>query len=148
MKAMVLLSAMVIALACCKPKEKLMMPEAGNLTQQPVEVAVKEEIQDTLVVTTVPADVRREEVTLTQGKEMMRYCVIVGSFIYEQNAVRLCQKLTKMGFLGSSIMRNKEGMYRVSALCTDHLTVARAKLADIRHLYPQFSDAWLLQAKN
>lgn len=32
MKAMVLLSAMVIALACCKPKEKLMMPEAGNLT--------------------------------------------------------------------------------------------------------------------
>lgn len=148
MKATVCLLAMVIALACCKPKEKLMTQEAGHLTQQPVDVVVKEEIQDTLVVTAAPADVRREEVTLTQGKEMMRYCVIVGSFIYEQNAIRLRNKLTKMGFLGSSIMQNRQGMYRVSALCSDHLSAARTKLADIRREYPQFSDAWLLRAKN
>lgn len=148
MKVIVFLFAMVVTLACCKPKEILMTQEAGYLTQQPVGVVVNEEIQDTLVIALSPADVRREEVTLTQGEEMMRYCVIVGSFKYEQNAIRLHNKLTKMGFSGSCIMQNKEGMYRVSALCNDHLTVARAKLSDIRHLYPQFSDAWLLQAKS
>lgn len=148
MKAIVFLFAMVVALACCKPKEKLMTQETGYLTQEPVEVVVKEEVQDTLIVTTGPVDIRREEVKLTQGEDMMRYCVIVGSFIQKQNAIRLRNKLTKMGFLGSSIMQNREGMYRVSALCTDHLNMARTKLTDIRRQYPQFSDAWLLQAKN
>lgn len=148
MKVIVFLFVMVITLACCKQKERLMTLESGHITQQPVNVVVKEEVVDTLVITTAPADVRQEEVTLTQGNEMMRYCVIVGSFIQEQNAVRLRNKLMNMGFLGSSIMQNKQGMFRVSVLCNDHLGIARAKLADIRNLYPQFSDAWLLQSKN
>lgn len=148
MKAVVFLFAMIVALACCKPKEKLMTENAGYLTQQPVEVVVKEEIQDTLTVITRPENIHQEEVKLTQGNQIMRYCVIVGSFSHEQNAVRLRSQLIDMGFLGSSIMQNKQGMYRVSALCNNNLNFVRTKLMDIRRLYTQFSDAWLLRVKD
>lgn len=146
MKAIVFLFAAVLTLACCKSKEKLMTQDA--LTQQPVEVVVKEDIQDTLTITTPPATVKKEEVKFTQGAEIMRYCVIVGSFIHEQNAIRLHEKLIDMGFSKSSIMQNKEGMYRVSILCNHGLDFTQSKLADIRRMYPQFSDAWLLQVKD
>lgn len=148
MRTIICLFAMVALLACCKSKKNLMTSEGSNLTRQPAEVVVKEEIQDSLTISVRPDNLRREDVKLTQGDTMMRYCVIVGSFMYEQNATRLRAKLVRMGFLGSCIMQNHEGMYRVSASCNNDLQAAQARLKEIRIQYPQFSDAWLLQAKD
>lgn len=147
MKAIVLLSAMILVLACCKSKEKMMKSNSGNLTIEPVEMVVKEEISDTLAISVKQEDPREEEVRLTRGDEIMRYCVIVGSFMYEQNADNLRDRLIKKGFQGCSIMQNQQGMYRVSALCSNNLSAAQLRLADIRNRYPDFVDAWLLQVK-
>lgn len=147
MRAIVCLFAMVFALTCCKSKEKLMASDSGNLTTEPVEVVVKEEVKDTLTINLKPENPRPESVKLTRGDAMMRYCVIVGSFTYENNADKLRENLIGMGFAGSCIMRNQQGMYRVSAFCSDDLSEARSRQANIRNQYPQFSDAWLLQVK-
>ena len=147
MRAILCLLAMVFALTCCKSKEKLTFSDSENVKSEPVEVVVKEEVKEPLVVNSRPENPRPESVKLTRGDAMMRYCVIVGSFTYEDNADKLRDNLIGMGFSGSCIMRNEQGMYRVSAFCSDDLSVARSKQTDIRSQYPQFSDAWLLQVK-
>ena len=91
--------------------------------------------------------VKKEKVGLTDGADLMRYCIIVGSFIYRQNAINLRSDLMCRGFLGCSIMQNSEGMYRVSAVCDDTHADAARELIRIRRQYPQFRDAWLLEVK-
>lgn len=147
MKAIVLLTAMIFALACCKSKEKMMKSNSGNLTVEPVEMIVKEDVSDTLTVDIQQENPRLEEVKLTRGDEIMRYCVIVGSFMYEQNADNLREKLIEMDFPNCSIMQNQQGMYRVSAMCKNDLAAAQLWLAGIRSQHPDFADAWLLQVK-
>ena len=61
--------------------------EVGYVSTQPVEVAVQEKVQDTLIVEEEPVTVKKEKVGLTDGADLMRYCIIVGSFIYRQNAI-------------------------------------------------------------
>ena len=102
---------------------------------------------DTLIVEEEPVTVKKEKVGLTDGADLMRYCIIVGSFIYRQNAINLRSDLMRRGFLGCSIMQNSEGMYRVSAVCDDTHADAARELIRIRRQYPQFRDAWLLEVK-
>ena len=100
-----------------------------------------------LIVEEEPVTVKKEKVGLTDGADLMRYCIIVGSFIYRQNAINLRSDLMRRGFLGCSIMQNSEGMYRVSAVCDDTHADAARELIRIRRQYPQFRDAWLLEVK-
>lgn len=147
MKAIICLLVMAFSLACCKSKEKVMSTDSKYLTSQLVEMTVKENIRDTVTMEISEQIPRQEQVKLTQGTELLRYCVIVGSFMYQQNAVRLRSSLAQQGFMGCSIMQNDEGMYRVSAVCADSQAEATSELLNIRRSYPQFADAWLLEVK-
>ena len=123
------------------------MVNSAYVATDPVEVAVVEKTQEEEVVE-APVTIKQEEVVLTYGNDLMRYCVIVGSFVNEQNAINLRAKLMEMGFTNTSIMRNNEGMYRVSAVCDETEADAREELSQIRTGYSQFRDAWLLMVKD
>lgn len=123
------------------------MVNSAYVATDPVEVAVVEKTQEEEVVE-APVTIKQEEVVLTHGNDLMRYCVIVGSFVNEQNAINLRAKLMEMGFTNTSIMRNNEGMYRVSAVCDETEADAREELSQIRTGYSQFRDAWLLMVKD
>ena len=138
MRILICLLALAVTLTCCKSNKRMI---------RPVEVAVQEKVQDTLIVEEEPVTVKKEKVGLTDGADLMRYCIIVGSFIYRQNAINLRSDLMRRGFLGCSIMQNSEGMYRVSAVCDDTHADAARELIRIRRQYPQFRDAWLLEVK-
>lgn len=148
MKVGILVLMIGLALSACHSEKKLMARRAGFVNTQPVGVTVQETVQDTLVIEETPESARPEKVTKTQGADLMHYCVIVGSFIYEQNAVNLRNSLMRQGFLGSSIMQNAEGMYRVSAECNDSHAGAWQDVCRIRREFPQFHDAWLLETRN
>ena len=140
MRILICLLALAVTLTCCKSNKRMIRSEVGYVSTQPVEVVVQEKVQDTLTV-------KKEKVGLTDGADLMRYCIIVGSFIYRQNAINLRSDLMRRGFLGCSIMQNSEGMYRVSAVCDDTHADAARELIRIRRQYPQFRDAWLLEVK-
>ena len=135
MKIIIYLMVIMLALAGCKAKKSYTAPVPPEQPQAVVEEVVAEE----------QITVKQEDVKLTHGTDIMRYCIILGSFVNEQNAVGLRKSLIEMGFTKSSIMQNKEGMYRVSAACYDNDAQARAQLLEIRRQYAQFQDAWLLQ---
>lgn len=136
MKTIFYLLLITLTIVGCKSKQMSVEPTVPlQPALQPVEEVVGAEEQIT---------VRQEDVQLTHGTEMMTYCIILGSFEVEKNAVDLRQSLIDMGFTHSSIMRNNLGMYRVSAACYDSESQARVELLKIRHQYEQFHDAWLL----
>lgn len=145
MKIYLCLLIIAVTLTCCKSRKG--MVNSAYVSTDPVEMAVVEKTQEEEVVE-APVTIKQEEVILTHGNDLMRYCVIVGSFINEQNAVNLRAKLAEMGFTNTSIMRNNEGMYRVSAVCDDTEADAREELSQIRTGYSQFRDAWLLMVKD
>lgn len=114
----------------------------------PVEVTLHETVRDTVVFEEPTEPVKSETVVRTHGNDLMHYCIIVGTFVYEQNAVNLRNSLIGQGFLGTSIMQNEQGMYRVSAACDNSWQDAWNEVCRIRSRYPQFRDAWLLEVKD
>ena len=86
MRILICLLALAVTLTCCKSNKRMIRSEVGYVSTQPVEVAVQEKVQDTLIVEEEPVTVKKEKVGLTDGADLMRYCIIVGSFIY-----RLCR---------------------------------------------------------
>ena len=106
MRILICLFALAVTLTCCKSNKRMIRSEVGYVSTQPVEVAVQEKVQDTLIVEEEPVTVKKEKVGLTDGADLMRYCIIVGSFIYRQNAINLRSDLMRRGFLGCSIMQN------------------------------------------
>lgn len=138
MKTGFYLLLILLVLAGCRSNKAY----TGVVKHYPETAPVEEEVAMDESVT-----VKQEEVILTHGTEMMRYCIILGSFINEQNAVDLRETLIGMGYSGSCIMQNKQGMYRVAAECFDEEAPARTELLQIRHQYPQYKDAWLLMTK-
>ena len=140
MRILICLLALAVTLTCCKSNKRMIRSEVGYVSTQPVEVAVQEKVQDTLIVEEEPVTVKKEKVGLTDGADLMRYCIIVGSFIYRQNAINLRSDLMRRGFLGCSIMQ-------ISAVCDDTHADAARELIRIRRQYPQFRDAWLLEVK-
>lgn len=109
-----------------------------TVQQYPESQPVREEMAEEKVT------VKQEEVKLIHGKSLLRYCIILGSFSREQNAVDFRNRLLQLGFGESCILQNREGMNRVAALCYDQEVDARTELVKIRRQYPQFKDAWLL----
>lgn len=147
MKAAIFILFMGCILTGCQTQKKISRPSA-SVTVVPAEVYTQETIRDTVVIEEKPEPVKSEKVVRTHGTDLMHYCIIVGSFIYEQNAVNLQNRLAELGFLCNSIMRNDEGMYRVSAECNNSHQDAWQEVCRIRRLYPQFHDAWLLEVKD
>ncbi len=145
MKTTLCLWGIILILVCCKSRERL-VEQKFDFTSRPVNTGVKEEVRDSLQGTAWPVKmVKQETVTLTQGCQPLHYCVIVGSFAYPQNAVRLRNQLMQEGFQEASIYRNAAGMFRVSILCDDSYESAWQEVCHIRSEYPQYYDAWLLE---
>ncbi|MEG0795199.1 MAG: SPOR domain-containing protein [Odoribacter sp.] len=145
MKTTLFLLMMSLSLATCRSQDKMMEREGMKLYTRPVDVTITETSNDTLTVVNESHSVKQEKVTLVEGASLMRYCVIVGSFKYEQNAVKLKNQLQRDGFGNTSVMQNSEGMYRVSILCDEALPDALEDLKIIRERFPQYRDAWLLR---
>jgi len=140
MKILVCLSVMALTLACCKSGEKTVYPSRGYVVTEPVVSEVREVVRDTMA--TGEERPERREKTMTPPA---RYCIIVGSFVYRENAQHLYSEMLHLGFRGSGVLRNSEGMYRVSVACMNDLPEAQAELNRIRCRYPRFRDAWLLR---
>ncbi|MCL4482949.1 MAG: SPOR domain-containing protein [Bacteroidetes bacterium] len=75
-----------------------------------------------------------------------RFFVILGSFSVLENAKRLKTTLAAEDF-HPVILVNKNGMYRVCGNSYAEEGAARARIAEIRAKFPQYSDVWLLIRK-
>lgn len=143
MKNGILTLLLGVLLTACHSQREMTEQRLTSVVAVPVGASSPEVSRDTVS----PEPVKTEAVVKTHGNELMHYCVIVGSFIYEQNAINLRNSLACQGFSNTSIMRNRQGMYRVSAGCDDSWQTAWNEVCRIRQHYPQFRDAWLLEVK-
>ena len=74
------------------------------------------------------------------------YFVIIGSFRNPQNAKKYQYQLKKDGFT-SEILKNENGLHRVSVLATNDINIARVDIRRIRSYFPEYFDTWLLIQK-
>jgi cell division protein FtsN len=72
-----------------------------------------------------------------------QYYVIIGSFRNLQNARRHQEQIAMDRFV-SVLLRNEEGLYRVSVMSTDDITAARNEIRRIRNQFDKYDDTWLL----
>ena len=73
----------------------------------------------------------------------MKYFVITGSFRQRTNAMTFQEQIGMKGF-HSSLLKNDEGLFRVSVMATDNIESARNEIYRIRKKYPEYADTWLL----
>jgi cell division protein FtsN len=94
--------------------------------------------------------IKEVEETLVKNNDVSpgpsKYFVIIGSFRDPDNAKKHQSQIKNDGF-SSEILKNSEGLYRVSVLATDDVTIARNKVRKIWADYPKYSDTWLLIQK-
>ena len=115
----------------------------------PVSENVTPEIQDKTIPDT-PNTVRQVEERLVANNnrfpENKRYFVIIGSFKNQDNAQKYQSQILKNGFI-SEILKNEEGLYRVSVMATNDLKEAINEVKRIWITYPEYYDTWLLVRK-
>ena len=73
MRILICLLALAVTLTCCKSNKRMIRSEVGYVSTQPVEVAVQEKVQDTLIVEEEPVTVKKEKVGLTDGADLMEF---------------------------------------------------------------------------
>ena len=93
------------------------------------------------------APIKEEKVVDIEGDSIRAYYVIVGSFKSKQRAENLRKRLEFMGFKESAILRNENGMYRVTTAPFNTHTDCWNEVFLIRKKYPQFADAWGLAVR-
>lgn len=75
-----------------------------------------------------------------------KYFVIIGSFKDPANAKEHQSAVRKDGFV-PEILKNVEGLYRVSVMSTNDITAARNEVRRIWAKFPKYSDTWMLISK-
>ncbi|HUV01037.1 MAG TPA: SPOR domain-containing protein [Bacteroidales bacterium] len=75
-----------------------------------------------------------------------RYFVIIGSFRNPDNAKKYQSQIRNDGFT-PEVLKNEAGLYRVSVLATDDVTIARNEVRRIWANFTKYSDTWLLIQK-
>jgi len=119
-------------------KEKTAMPK-------PRATATTTEATNTL--NAKPIVVREEKVTVVDNgysdKTDYNFYVIIGSFRIIDNAKNYKNQLIEESFK-PVILANENGLYRVSVGSGNDEAAVRAKIADIRSRFAQYSDVWLL----
>ena len=93
------------------------------------------------------APIKEEKVVDTESDSIRAYYVIVGSFKSKQRVENLRKRLVFMGFKESAILRNENGMYRVTTAPFNTHTDCWNEVFLIRKKYPQFADAWGLAVR-
>ena len=74
MRILICLLALAVTLTCCKSNKRMIRSEVGYVSTQPVEVAVQEKVQDTLIVEEEPVTVKKEKVGLCRFDAVLYYC--------------------------------------------------------------------------
>ena len=75
--------------------------------------------------------------------EPYNYFVIIGSFRNPNNAKNYQKHIETDGF-SSELLKNENGLYRVSVMASNDILAARKEIKRIREKYPKYSDTWLL----
>jgi hypothetical protein len=138
-----IISSMMITSSCAGTNKRLRkggkIPTDTVNTRPPEENTKKsgatiKEVEETLV--------SNDDITPGPSK----YFVIIGSFRDPANAKKHQAQIKNDGFT-SEILKNSAGLYRVSVLATDDVTIARNRVRKIWADYPKYSDTWLLIQK-
>ncbi|MDR2129663.1 MAG: SPOR domain-containing protein [Odoribacteraceae bacterium] len=150
MKIIALAILVTVIATSCNSKRKMYAAPFEN-EEDEVVVVVEDRAQEGPVQTATqsqeaPIRVQQERVTMRYGTSTKRYHVIVGSFSNETNAIKLRDKLNSAGYV-SIIMLNESNMNRVSISGFDDEFSAREELRRIRHIFPEYHDAWLLMVR-
>lgn len=131
-----------------KKRKKLQEGVPGEVMITPVPVKKDTIVRSDSVQIDPVVPMKQEKVIDTAGDTLRKCYVIVGSFKSKQRAVTLKQKLVFMGFKDSTILRNEQGMYRVSASYFTTHASCWEEVFRIRKDYPQFRDAWGLTVES
>ena len=113
----------------------------------------EEGVQGTSIKTTTlmpagPIKEVEEKLVKNENQEPspQKYFVIIGSFRDPVNAKEHQTLVRKDGFT-SEVLKNDQGLYRVSVKATDDITEARNEVRRIWAKYPKYSDTWMLIRK-
>ncbi|HZH73718.1 MAG TPA: SPOR domain-containing protein [Mariniphaga sp.] len=146
-----------LAFTGCKSKKELAQsPYTTDPSSQPKvftvpasnpqpQAAPKEEPVATV---SEPVSMRKEQVSFTRQEdkaenESNNFFVILGSFGELNNAKNFRETLTNRGFT-PIILHSETGFYRVCVNSYQNETEARNRVGQVRNMYPEYSDAWLL----
>lgn len=148
MKRKIGIVILCLIVGACNSGKKVVYAPAEPTFVEPVEVKIYQGGRDTLVVEEARQRMTVEAVMDNEDSGLKHYCVIVGSFRYYENAVRLRNSLQQQGFYDSSVIGSNEGIYRVSIACEESLLEADADLTRVRSQLPRFGDAWVLEVED
>lgn len=137
------LFVLILLLTSCGGVKKTAVPEDAQPALVP---AVPAPSVETMTVDSIP-EVEEKLVTLNEiPPDPSRYFVIIGSFRNPENAARYQEIILEDGF-ESTLLKNEEGLIRVSVMATNDISVARAEIRRIRSAFPKYFDTWLLIQK-
>lgn len=90
----------------------------------------------------------KEEKVEVVNKSIVKqtYYVIIGSFSEKANADKYMTEIKGKQF-SPVLLRNAEGLYRVSVYSTNSERAARQQISTIRQNHPVHKDVWLLISK-
>jgi cell division protein FtsN len=109
---------------------------------------IKEPVKDTIPPAKETIVVKEEKVTPLKSDmpAPSQYFVIIGSFRYPDNAASYQKQILHEGFT-PVLLKNEQGLIRVSVLATDDILKARSEIKRIRDRFPKHADTWLLIQK-
>lgn len=139
----ILISVMVaIMLLGCKPKKEIVITSNNQIIAESDEELTQTEIEE------IPIIIKEENIISAEKLEPVlpeeKYFVIMGSFKVFSNAQKFQEQLRTEGF-ESQILRNENGLYRLSVYAYKEINEARGKIYFIRKNYPKYNDVWLLK---
>lgn len=138
-----LICLIFLSYSCGGPQKSVIGPDE---TDQTSDLSKAEMIPEKLV--DEPIKIFEEKLVPVNNlpPDPSRYFVIIGSFRNPDNAGNYQKQIELDGF-SSELLKNEEGLYRVSVLATDVMLDARREIKRIRENYPKYSDTWLLIQK-
>jgi cell division protein FtsN len=138
-------------ISCKTAKKSAYMPPAEN--SQVVMAEEDKNKKGTDVSTTaneVPIMMKTEEVSIAQNEDQSKggysFYVIIGSFSKPENAGKFKIELINKDF-SPVVLNSESGFLRVAVGQTNSETEARDLITNIRNIYPEFKDVWLLKKK-
>jgi len=140
-----LLLAFTILTASCNSTKTSLFGKSGRDKGKDIEGT---SIKPTILMPAGPIREVEEKLVANENREPspQKYFVIIGSFKDPANAKEHQALVLKDGFT-SEILKNDEGLYRVSVMATDDITAARNEVKRIWAKFREYSDTWMLIRK-
>jgi cell division protein FtsN len=139
----VLMGLVLMSSSCAGTNKRLRKSKPASNVPSVTKVEERESVQNAAPIKEV------EEKLVPIDKSLPnphRYFVIIGSFRNPENAKKYQTQVLKDGF-SSEVLKNEEGLYRLSVLATDEISRARDDIRRIRNVFPKYFDTWLLIQK-